>query len=123
MFGWEMWYVSREEKDRIDSTYTFQIPVDDFIVVQIAETAGDPDQLRSSERTIGLPMGPTYQLQAIDPWILCYICQHISIRHPLRHHAKFEHRWRHAFNRQDVCMFHSLANYNFLVVFLRPFNL
>ena len=40
------------------------------------------------------------------------------MRHPLGYHAKFEQRWRHAFNRQNVWMFCSLANYNFFAVFL-----
>ena len=107
------------EKDgRTISTYTFEIPMDNFISVQIVETAGDPDQLRISERRIALPTHQTYQLQAIDSWVFCYISQHTSIWHPLRHHAKFEQPWCHALDGQDVWMFRSLAYYNFLAVFL-----
>ena len=99
-------------------TYAFQIPVDNFVAMQIVETAGDPDQLRISERRIALPTHQTYQLQAIDSWVFCYISQHIPIRHPLRHHAKLEQFWCHAFDGQNVWMFRSLANYNLLAVFL-----
>ena len=60
------------EKDgRTIPTYTSEIPVDNFISMQIVETAGDPDQLRTSERRTELPMHWTYQFQAIDFWVLC----------------------------------------------------
>ena len=38
---------SIEEKKVLASTYTLEISVDDFVVVEIVETAGDPDQLRA----------------------------------------------------------------------------
>jgi len=63
-------------------------------------------------------MGQAYQLQAIGSRVLCYISWHVSIRHPLRDHAEFEQFGRYAFDSQDVWMICSLANYNFLAVFL-----
>ena len=36
-----------EEIKGVTSTYTLEIPVDDFVIVEIVETAGDPDQLRA----------------------------------------------------------------------------
>ena len=35
-------------------TYTFQISVDNFVVMQIVEATGYPDQLQSGERRIRL---------------------------------------------------------------------
>ena len=37
-------------------THTFQTSMDHFVPVQIAETAGDPDQLQTSEWIIRFPM-------------------------------------------------------------------
>jgi hypothetical protein len=36
----------------MNTTYAFQISVDNFVVMQIVEAAGYPDQLRSGERRI-----------------------------------------------------------------------
>ena len=46
----------RQQKERqdINPTYTFQISVDNFVVVQIIKAAGNSDQLRDSERKIEL---------------------------------------------------------------------
>lgn len=48
--------VSGDEDGRMGPTYSFQISVDNFVVVQIVETAGYPNQLQSSEHRIELPM-------------------------------------------------------------------
>jgi len=98
--------------------YTLQISVDYSVVMQIVETAGDPNQLQSSELRILSPMRWAYQFQVIDSWVPLNVTKHISILHPLRNHAELEQAWRYAFNGQDIGMVHSLANYNFLAVFL-----
>lgn len=73
-----------------DATYTFQIPVNYLIVVQVVETTDNPDQLRTGEWEIRLSANQTCQFQAIDPWMIGHIVQHIPIYHPLGHHAKIE---------------------------------
>jgi hypothetical protein len=55
MFGWQGGMLA-EEKGRIDLTYTFQISMDNLVVMQVAKTAANPDQLQSSERRIRLLM-------------------------------------------------------------------
>lgn len=49
-FGWN---VSQGMMAGSTQRTVLWIPPDDFVVVQIAETASDPNQLRSTERTIG----------------------------------------------------------------------
>ena len=48
--------MSAEENGGTGPTYAFQISVDDIVVMQIAKTAGNTDQLQSSERRIRLLM-------------------------------------------------------------------
>jgi len=48
--------MSIDNSGRANPTYTFQVTMDDSIVMQIAETTSDPDQLRTSERRIRLSM-------------------------------------------------------------------
>ena len=43
-----------ERNNRLNPTNTLQIPVDDFVFVQIVEATGDPDQLHSSQREQGV---------------------------------------------------------------------
>ena len=110
--------MSAEKNGRTSPTYTFQIPVYNFVAMQIGEAASDPLQLWTIERRIEFPAHQTYQLQAIDSSILFYILLHIPILHPPRHHAKLVQFWRHTFDGQDVLMFHLLTNYNLLAVSL-----
>jgi hypothetical protein len=48
--------MSAEENGRVNSAYTFQVSMDNFVVMQIAEAAGDPDHLQFGEYRIRLPV-------------------------------------------------------------------
>jgi len=108
---------------RINPTYTLQISVDYLVVMKIVKTAGDPNQLRSSEHRTWMPMHWAYQFQSIDLRVSPHIIQYISTLHPLRHHTKLKQFWRYAFNGQDVWMVNPLRNYGFLEVFLDPISI
>ena len=47
---------SVEENSGTNPTYTFQISVDDLVAMQVLETAGDPNRLRTGEWTIKSPV-------------------------------------------------------------------
>jgi hypothetical protein len=64
------------------------------------------------------PLHQTHQFQSVDFWVSLHIIEDMPMFHPWRHHAEFEQSGSHAFDRQNIWMYHSLADDYFLAISL-----